>query len=158
MTDTPIIQTLCILEHEGRILLGMKKVRLGAGRWNGFGGKVQPGETVEEAAIREVKEECGLDVTELEKFGVLEFTAPERSLIQVHLFRTNKYSGTPTETDEMRPEWFRRDELPFANMWSSDLYWWPLYFHKKKFQGSFVFDKDDKVIAREVRVVDDFDI
>lgn len=34
------------------VLLGMKKRGFGAGKWNGFGGKVQPGETIEEAARR----------------------------------------------------------------------------------------------------------
>ncbi|HVW71617.1 MAG TPA: 8-oxo-dGTP diphosphatase [Candidatus Paceibacterota bacterium] len=148
------IQTVCILEHEGRILLGMKKVRLGAGLWNGFGGKVQPGETIEAAALREMKEESGLDVHDLEKFGVLEFKSPKRPLIEGHLFRTDSFTGTPTESDEMRPQWFTRAEIPFTQMWSSDLYWWPLYFHNKKFRGSFTFDENDRVVAHELAVVD----
>jgi len=148
------IQTVCILEHEGRILLGMKKVRLGAGLWNGFGGKVQPGESIEEAAIREMKEECGLAVSGLEKFGILEFRSPNRTLIEGHFFRTTSFSGTPTESEEMIPQWFTRADIPFIQMWSSDLYWWPLYFHNKKFRGSFTFDEHDKVIAHELAAVD----
>lgn len=46
------IMTLMFVLDSGRVLLGMKKRGFGVGRWNGFGGKVQAGETVEEGAIR----------------------------------------------------------------------------------------------------------
>ena len=47
--------TLCFTFKDSswkQVLLGMKKRGFGAGRYNGFGGKVEPGETVKEAAIR----------------------------------------------------------------------------------------------------------
>lgn len=44
--------TLVMVVQPGRVLLGMKKRGFGAGRWNGFGGKVQAGETIEDAARR----------------------------------------------------------------------------------------------------------
>ena len=44
--------TLLFVLEPGRVLLGMKKRGFGVGRWNGFGGKVQEGETIEEGAIR----------------------------------------------------------------------------------------------------------
>ena len=56
------VLTLVLLREESRVLLGLKKRGFGAGKWNGFGGKLEPGETVVEAAAREVKEECGLTV------------------------------------------------------------------------------------------------
>ncbi len=46
------LYTLVFLVDDDRVLLGMKKRGFGAGKWNGFGGKVEPGETIEEAAIR----------------------------------------------------------------------------------------------------------
>ena len=153
-----VLQTLCIIEHDGRILLGRKKVRLGAGKWNGFGGKVEPGDTPQAATIREVREESGLEVTDLEQFGLLNFISPARAPIEAHLFRTSTFSGTPVETDEMAPRWFHRSEIPFTEMWSSDLYWWPLYFHHKRFTGTFEFDEHDRVIHRELTIVDSLDI
>ena len=42
------------------ILLGMKKRGFGVGRWNGFGGKLDGNETIEEGAIRELKQKHGL--------------------------------------------------------------------------------------------------
>ncbi len=50
--------TLCIPITRSRILLGRKKVRWGAGKLNGFGGKIEKGETPKETTIRELKEEC----------------------------------------------------------------------------------------------------
>lgn len=44
--------TLVLVVQPGKVLLGMKKRGFGAGKWNGFGGKVQPGETIEDAARR----------------------------------------------------------------------------------------------------------
>ena len=44
--------TLLFVLKPGQVLLGLKKRGFGEGRWNGFGGKVQPDEAIEEAAIR----------------------------------------------------------------------------------------------------------
>lgn len=67
------VLTLCLLCQPPRILLGMKKRGFGAGRWNGFGGKLEQGESIEEAAKREFLEEAGITVGEIDKRGVLEF-------------------------------------------------------------------------------------
>ena len=48
------VLTLVFLRREGEVLLGMKKRGFGEGKWNGFGGKVEAGETIVEAAAREV--------------------------------------------------------------------------------------------------------
>ena len=56
------VLTLVLLREGDRVLLGMKKRGFGAGKWNGFGGKLEPGESVVEAAAREVREECGFTV------------------------------------------------------------------------------------------------
>ncbi|MFZ1987431.1 MAG: 8-oxo-dGTP diphosphatase [Minisyncoccia bacterium] len=145
--------TLCILQHEGRFLLGMKKKGMGTGNWNGFGGKVEEGEAIEVAAKREMQEESGVIVLDLEEVGVLMFTAPTRPPLEMHIFKSTKYTGTPIESDEMKPEWFYKDELPFGGMWSSDLYWWPLFLRGKRFTGDFVFDENDKVISHELTEV-----
>lgn len=49
---SPKLLTLVLVVRPGRVLLGMKKRGFGAGKWNGFGGKVQPGETIEDGARR----------------------------------------------------------------------------------------------------------
>jgi len=54
--------TLLLLRSNGRILLGRKKRGFGAGKANGFGGKVEVGETIKEAAVREMQEESGVTI------------------------------------------------------------------------------------------------
>jgi len=148
------IMTLCILRDGERVLLGLKKVRLGAGRWNGFGGKVEEGEDIEAAAKREVLEESGIEVGEIEKIGVCEFHSPVRPfVVEMHIFQSSDFSGTPIETDEMMPQWFDISNLPKDEMWKSDLYWWPYFLDGKPFNGRFVFDENDNVVEKNVRLI-----
>jgi 8-oxo-dGTP diphosphatase/2-hydroxy-dATP diphosphatase len=141
------ILTLCIVHQHPRVLLGMKKRGFGEGRWNGFGGKVAAGETIEEAARREMHEEAGVEVGDLEKMGILEFEFqgnPE--ILEVHVFRAQDFTGEPTESEEMRPQWYRVDEIPFDSMWPDDKFWIPMFLDGKKFKGRFLFGPEDVVV------------
>jgi len=145
------VLTLCIPHQGKKVLLGMKKRGFGAGRWNGFGGKLAVGETIEDATRREAREEAGIEITAMEKVGLIDFEFkgnPE--ILEVHIFKVHDFSGKPKEGEEMRPEWFFVDEIPFNEMWSDDPYWFPLFLQGKKFKGYFLFDKSDKVLKHEL--------
>jgi len=134
--------TLCIIHQHPKILLGMKKRGFGAGRWNGFGGKIEGDETIEESVKRELKEEAGIDALEMNKVGILDFEFENNPEVrEVHVFSVLKFKGEPQESEEMKPQWFYMDEIPFHQMWSSDLHWFPLFLKGKKFKGKFVFDR-----------------
>jgi 8-oxo-dGTP diphosphatase/2-hydroxy-dATP diphosphatase len=146
--------TLCIVHENDRVLLGMKKRGFGAGRYNGFGGKVDTGETIEEAALREVREEAGITPNNLLKLGRIEFTfTTHEDVLQVHIFKTTAYEGQAGESEEMRPEWFSVDHVPFADMWKDDIFWFPLFLQNKKFAGKFHFDDKDEILEKELREV-----
>ncbi|MDP2926874.1 MAG: 8-oxo-dGTP diphosphatase [bacterium] len=143
--------TLCIIYQQSKVLLGMKKRGFGAGRWNGFGGKVSPGETIEECVKRETREESGIEINEVAEVGIIEFEFkgnPE--ILEVHIFKSNNFSGEPIETEEMKPEWFPVDKIPFEKMWPDDKYWLPLLLNGKKFRGKFVFDGSDNILRQEL--------
>lgn len=147
--------TLCLVYNHPEILLGMKKRGFGEGRWNGFGGKVKEDETIEEATVREMREECGLEISEMEKVGVLEFDADHfKEIIIVHVFRVDKFSGDLVESEEMKPQWFRIDDIPFTDMWTDDPYWMPLLLQGKKFKGKFLFREDESVENYDLIQVD----
>ncbi|XP_056117646.1 oxidized purine nucleoside triphosphate hydrolase [Rhinichthys klamathensis goyatoka] len=148
--------TLVLVVQPGRVLLGMKKRGFGAGKWNGFGGKVQTGETIEQAARRELLEESGLTVDTLLKIGNIKFEfIGETELLDVHIFRADTYKGEPTESDEMRPQWFDTDKIPFSQMWADDVQWFPLMLQKKKFLGYFKFHGHDVIVEHKLEEVDD---
>ena len=146
--------TLTIIYQHPKVLLGMKKRGFGSGRWNGFGGKVEKDEKIEEAAKREIFEEAGIKVKELEKVGIIDFEFkgnPE--ILEVHIFKGHDYSGEPTESEEMKPQLFQIDAIPYQEMWSDDKYWLPLFLANKKFKGYFLFDESDTVIKHELSEV-----
>ncbi|XP_045680941.1 oxidized purine nucleoside triphosphate hydrolase [Phyllostomus hastatus] len=150
------LYTLVLVVQPERVLLGMKKRGFGAGRWNGFGGKVEEGETIEDGAKRELQEECGVTADTLHKAGRIEFEfegQPER--MDVHIFRADSVQGTPAESDEMRPQWFPLDRIPFADMWPDDSYWFPLLLQKRKFHGYFKFQGQDTILDYQLREVAD---
>jgi 8-oxo-dGTP diphosphatase/2-hydroxy-dATP diphosphatase len=141
--------TLCIIHNDTHILLGMKKRGFGAGRWNGFGGKVIDGESIEEAVKRELKEEIGLIVTNLEKNGILDFSFENNpKILEVHIFRALDFEGEPIESEEMQPQWFLKEKIPFELMWPGDKYWLPLFLEGKKLCGNFHFAADEKNILQ----------
>ena len=143
--------TLCIIHQQQKILLGMKKRGFGEGRWNGFGGKVEGQETIEQTAKREVEEEAGIKVKNLDKVGVIEFEFkgnPE--ILQVHIFKSDNFLGEPIESEEMKPKWFHINEIPFKEMWPDDEYWMPLFLGGKKFRGKFVFGESDVILNQEL--------
>ncbi|XP_070957788.1 oxidized purine nucleoside triphosphate hydrolase-like [Oncorhynchus clarkii lewisi] len=146
--------TLVLVVQPGRVLLGMKKRWFGAGKWNGFGGKVQPGETIEEAARRELQEESGFTVDALDKIGNITFEfIGETELLDTHVFRADNYNGEPTESDEMRPQWFDSDKISFGQMWVDNILWFPLML-QKKFFGYFKFQGHDLIIDHKLEEVE----
>ncbi|MDD5068769.1 MAG: 8-oxo-dGTP diphosphatase [Candidatus Pacebacteria bacterium] len=143
--------TVCLFRKDGEVLLGMKKRGFGMGRWNGFGGKVEVGETIEEAAMREVLEEISVSVSEIEKFAEILFSFEgKEEVLDVHFFSALKWTGEPKESEEMKPKWFPVDKIPYKKMWSDDEYWFPLFLAGKKFKGKFHFDTRDKVLEYEL--------
>lgn len=146
--------TLVLVVQPGRVLLGMKKRGFGAGKWNGFGGKVHTGESIEEAARRELLEESGLTVNALQKIGNITFEfVGETELMDVHVFRADDYNGQPTESEEMRPQWFDLDKIPYSEMWADDVIWFPLMLQKKKFLGYFKFQGHDVILEQKLNEV-----
>lgn len=117
--------TLCIPITDTKILLGRKKVRWGAGKWNGFGGKIEKGETPEKAAARELEEECGLcvKVNDLEKVAVLKFYFNKNPVFLMHTYIVRNWKGEPVESNEMIPQWHSLREVPYNEMWKADSIW-----------------------------------
>ena len=150
--------TLCFIIDYGSVLLGMKKRGFAKGRWNGFGGKRNDNEKIIEAAIRETREEAGITPGLLTQMAVLDFYFPHQPdwNQQVVTYSTSQWKGTPTETEEMKPQGFPIDEIPHQDMWVDHNHWLPLVLEGKKVRGHFLFKKGDKLLDREIVTVDGF--
>jgi len=144
--------TLCLLVKEGEVLLAMKKRGFGVGKWNGVGGKLEEGETIEQAVLRETKEEIGVDSKEehLVKVGNIKFyfNGKEDWNNDMHIYLMSNWEGEPRETEEMRPQWFKHEEIPFTEMWADDKHWLPRVLKANKIEGEFHFSEDGNEIKK----------
>lgn len=154
--------TLVFLLKDESFCLAMKKRGFGEGKWNGVGGKVLESESVEQAAIREISEEINVSVhtKDLEKVGELTFyyvDKPEWNQV-VHVYTVRKWQGEVFESDEMRPRWYDKGNVPYNDMWVDDPLWLPRVLDSKKVVGTFHFIKQGSEIDRyELKEVDGFE-
>ncbi len=139
------------------ILLGFKKRGFGAGKYNGFGGKVEAEETIKHAALREFAEETGilLEDEALQYAAKLTFCFPARPEWnqRVHVFLVRDWSGEAVEGEEMRPEWFAVDQIPFNQMWQDDAYWLPRVLANRRTDAYVVFGDNNETIV-EITMTD----
>ncbi len=151
--------SLVLLIKENQILLAMKKRGFGKGRYNGVGGKPKENESVLDSAIREAEEEIGIKIENPEKFAIMDFHFPEELKEkdwdqQVRLYIAKNWEGEPIETEEMKPKWFEIKDIPYNQMWEDDKFWLPLILECKKLKCKFFFDNNDKIINKEIKIVD----
>ncbi|OBZ87944.1 7,8-dihydro-8-oxoguanine triphosphatase [Choanephora cucurbitarum] len=94
-------------------------------------------------------EESEIEALDLQKQGLLLFTFEgDPVALETHIFVVKKYQGQPKETEEMKPEWFALDAIPFDKMWSDDKFWFPFLLSHQSFTGHFHFAKDQKTIIK----------
>lgn len=144
-----ILATLMFIIRDGRILLIEKKRGIGAGKVNGPGGKIDPGETPLDCAVRETMEELHVHALQPRKMGELCFAMSDMPDIHCHVFRAEHFTGTPTETDEAVPLWTALADIPYERMWADDIFWLPQMIEGQTFRGRFVFS-GESILWQEV--------
>jgi 8-oxo-dGTP diphosphatase len=141
--------TLLFVVRDGRILLIHKKRGLGAGKINGPGGRLDPGETPLQCAIRETREELCVTPTGVRAAGELRFQFVDGLSIHGWVFIADGCDGEPQETDEAKPLWTPLERIPYERMWADDVFWIPLMLAGRPFDGRFTFD-DDRLLDHVV--------
>jgi len=143
--------TLLFIVREEKILLIHKKRGFGAGKINGPGGKVDPGETPLESALRETFEELGIKPMGTQASGELHFQFRDGFSLHCTVFLAHDFEGEPQETDEALPFWISLDAIPYDKMWADDRHWLPLLIRGAHFTGYFEFD-GEQLLSREIIV------
>jgi len=142
--------TLCFIEQGDQLLLIEKKRGLGAGKVNAPGGRIEKDETAWQAAIRETEEEVGVTPLEIRQLGRLYFDFRDGYSLHCTVFLATGFQGDVIETDEARPFWSHRNELPYQRMWQDDIHWLPHLLREETFEGWFEFDGDTMLSHRVV--------
>ncbi len=141
--------TLCFLIQDGKILLIRKKRGLGAGKINGPGGRIEPGEEPHECAVRETAEEVGLTPRNVQNRGELHFQFADGYSLHCTVFIANEYTGELMETDEALPIWTPLESIPYEEMWADDIHWLPGVVSGGTFRGYFHFD-GEKMLSKHL--------
>jgi ADP-ribose pyrophosphatase YjhB (NUDIX family) len=153
-THPDIRRTLLFFVKDNQILLAMKKRGFGAGKWNGVGGKIEADETIEQALVRESIEEVSMKPLSWVKVAELDFVQDATTdpwHMYVHAYIAREWEGEPVESEEMKPQWYSLNDIPYSNMWDDDQYWLPRVLAGEKVEGNFVFDENDAMTAHEIR-------
>lgn len=134
--------TLVFVLNGDKILLIRKKRGLGAGKITGPGGRVDGEESLQDCAMRELREEVGLQAKSLSAHGDIAFQFADGYALHVFIFVTHETSGVAIETDEAQPHWFPIDNIPYDEMWEDDRYWMPQVLAGQSVSARFLFDGD----------------
>lgn len=112
------------------------------GKWNGLGGKFEPGETPEECAIREIREESGLAARRPALKGVLTFPGFSHDEDwYVFVFVVTRFKGRLIDSAEGHLKWIADRDLMKLNLWEGDRIFLPWLLQEKFFSGKFVYKK-----------------
>jgi len=135
-----------------QVLLGRKKLGLGEGKFVGIGGKVEAGETILAATIREIEEEIGVQIAEadLQPVGILTFIFPHKPSwsMRAYTYLAWQWQGEPIETREIEPVWVNVDMIPHDLMWGDTRFWMPHAFRGYRVDATFIFGEDYATVAK----------
>ena len=146
---------LCFIRRNDELLLIRKKRGFGAGKVNAPGGKIEPGESALEAAIRETQEEIGVVPLDPQPRGELHFDFADGYSLHCTVFLAVALDGLPCETDEALPFWVGVDAIPYDEMWEDDRYWLPLLLEGKSFSGFFTFE-GETMLTKKIEIRAEF--
>jgi len=143
-TEIELTNMVMIQNKENGKVLIQERVK----SWTGIsfpGGHVEPGEGFVQSAVREVKEETGLDVSNLQPCGVIHWVHTEKlNRHIVLLYKTTDFSGQLlNETEEGRVFWISPDELKNCKLSNNFDKYLPMFFDEGKIEAYGEWNETD---------------
>lgn len=161
LEEEPILRSavVCYIREDDKVLLGVRKISstgLGVNRIAGIGGKFEEGENAQDALLREIREEVGLELIEFEEMGRVRFLFPFNTKWDqdVTVFVGTKWNGVPIASDEIEPTWFSINELPVEKMFTDNKLWVPQVLNGKRVEAIFLYDENHQVIDSKIEFFD----
>ena len=130
------ITSLCYIEQNGKYLMLHRTVKENdenKDKWIGVGGKFEDKESPEECAVREIKEETGLNARKLDFRGIVTFVSDKWPTEYMHLFTCTDFDGDIIKCDEGELEWIDKNDLLRLNLWEGDKIFLRLIADKRPF-------------------------
>jgi 8-oxo-dGTP pyrophosphatase MutT (NUDIX family) len=147
---------LVFIQHEGQVALGLKARKIGEGKWNGFGGNVEGEESFEEAAHREVLEEAGALIYEVEDRGVVDFHR-KGEINRVHMFVASDFGFpdgsldfSPKQNEILKVAWFDESNLPWGEMMAGDRHWIPQVLAGEIVEGEVHYTPEWELVSHKI--------
>lgn len=152
------VMTLCFLvrtAEDGTKLVCLAEKRRGfrQGKLNGYGGKLEEGETLEACALRETADESGIVPLQMHKVAEVYFYDPGLTH-ECHVFVCEQWEQEPRDTDEMIfPHWYRLDEVPFERMGQADPLWIPPVLRGERIRATFHYDENNIMFNHVIQLL-----
>lgn len=147
------LATLCYLRKNDQTLMihrVKKRNDMHRGKWNGLGGKLEPGESPEDCVRREVEEESGLLVKKMWLKGFLSFPGfANDEDWYAFVFVVPEFEGQIIESVEGDLEWIDNSDLFQLNLWEGDRIFLPWLDRPGIFSGKFVY-RDGTLVEHSV--------
>ena len=140
-----LLATLCYVKRDGYTLMVYRNKKaddIHQGKWNGLGGKFEPGEGPEECVKREVLEESGLQIREPKLHGLLMFPAFKGNDWYVFVFTAREFEGELIDSPEGELAWIPDQKLTSLTLWPSDQIFFPWLEKEGFFSAKFIYNGD----------------
>lgn len=143
--------TLCYIEQDGAYLMihRIKKVNdMNKDKWIGVGGKLENGESPFDCARREILEETGVEVCDLNYRGIITFVSDLYGTEYMHLFTATEYRGEINyNCNEGHLEWVKKEDIPSLPIWEGDKIFFDLIEKENRFFSLKLCYEGDKLVS-----------
>ncbi|MBQ8302205.1 MAG: 8-oxo-dGTP diphosphatase [Clostridia bacterium] len=143
--------TLCYIEKDGAYLMihrVKKQNDMNKDKWLGVGGKLEEGESPFDCARREIKEETGVIVKDLNYRGIITFVSDLYGTEYMHLFTATEFVGEINyDCNEGNLEWVKKSDIPSLPIWEGDKIFFDLIEKEERFFSLKLCYEGDKLVS-----------